>query len=230
MKMLKKSIVAWSGAAALASFGILYLILPYDRMLDLALSLAFGVSFAAVVRYFLDAMRSLRNGRGGADFLIFSVFAMVCVILVQRGWIIVLSVYERADWLVNSPMTILVPWGMAWAVLLALFAPDVDNIEREGPSIIYRSLALFAAGALVGFILATSFKVQSVETSAAKIWPHLANRPPCPLAEPVWGSSNKVYHVEGSPYRGMVIPDWCFASPTEAEAKGFRPPKSAVAN
>lgn len=55
----------------------------------------------------------------------------------------------------------------------------------------------------------------------------LANRPSCADTQPVWGSQNKVYHIEDSPYRGMVIPDWCFASTEEAEEKGFRSPKGA---
>lgn len=226
MKRLKTSIVAWSGAAALSSFAVLYKVLPYERMLDVALSLAFGVSLAAVLRYALDAFRAFRTGRGGAEFLIVAVFSMVFLLFIQRSWGIVLRIYDRPDWLVDSPMTIFIPWMLAWAVSLALVAPDIQGVGTDGRPGLWKSIALFIAGALAGFVLSTSFRVDStVNLSAVSVWPHLANRPPCPIDQDVWGSSNKVYHVESSPYRGMVIPDYCFSSVEEAEENGFRAPK-----
>lgn len=227
MKRLKTSIVAWSGAGALASFAILYQVVPYEKMLDVALSLAFGVSLAAVIRYSIDAFRAFRSGRGGAEFLIVAVFSIVSLLLIQRTWGIVLRVYNRPDWLVDSPMTIFIPWMLSWAVSLALVAPDIGGSgENDRPSL-FRSLTLFIAGALAGFVLASSFRMEGVELSAISAWPHLANRPSCADTQPVWGSQNKVYHIEDSPYRGMVIPDWCFASTEEAEENGFRAPKGA---
>jgi hypothetical protein len=226
LKRLKTSIVAWSGAAALASFAILYQIIPYERLLDTALSLAFGVSLATVIRYSIDAFKAIRSGRVGAEFLIVAVFSMVLLILIQRTWGIILRVYNRPDWLVNSPMTIFIPWMLAWAVSLALVAPDIagtgSGSSKPG---LWRSIALFVAGALAGFVLSTSFRAEtSNEISTISAWPHLANRAVCPSDQPVWGSERGVYHVEDSPYRGMVIPDWCFSSSSEAERKGFRAP------
>ena len=231
MRRFKKSLVAWSGAGALASFAVLYKLMPYDRLLDLALSLAFGISLAVVARYFMDAMRAIRSGRGGADFLIFCIFSIAFMILLQRAWVILLTVYNRPDWLSHSPMTIFIPWMLSWAVSLALFAPDVDNVATEGVGVLAKSIALFVSGALAGFVHATSFKIQDVELSSAeRVWPHLMNRASCPDDQPVWGSGNKVYHIHDSPYRGMVIPDWCFSSASEAEDNGFRAPKGVAAD
>lgn len=226
MKRIKTSIVAWSGAGALASFAILYQFVPYDRMLDLALSLAFGVSLAAVVRYLPDAARAFVSGRGGAAFLIVAVFSMVLTILMQRTWGIVLRIYDRPDWLVMSPMAIFVPWMLSWAVSLALVAPDIEDDGVRVGSGIWKSVALFISGAMAGFVLATSFQAASgVEVSLKQAWPHLANRPSCPPDQDVWGSSRGVYHTMESPYRALVIPRHCFATAEDAESKGFRKAK-----
>lgn len=225
MKRLKSSIVAWSGAAALGSFAALYYSLPYERLLDIALSLAFGVSLAAVIRYSVDAWKAFRNGRGGAEFLIVAVFMMAFMLLVQRTWGIILRVYDRPDWLVMSPISILLPWMLSWAISLALVAPDIEIDDTGTRHTLWRSVALFIGGATVGFILATSFKMtDSFDISSISAWPQLANRAYCSTDFPVWVSSNGVYHTASSPYRGMVTAKWCFSTVAEAEAKGFRPP------
>lgn len=222
MRKIKSSIVAWSGIGALISFSVLYQVLPYGRMLDLSLSLAFGAALATVIRYFIDFVRSIREGRAGAQFLISAVFLIALVFLIQRSWVIILSVYNRPDWLVNSSMSIFIPWMMAWAVSLAFIAPDVDDYNSGERGGVWRSLALFAAGAIAGFVLATSFKV----TEVSSVWPHLTNRAACAKSEEVWVSSNGIYHTKSSPYRGMVVPEWCFEDENQAKEKGFRPPKS----
>lgn len=225
MKRLKSSVAAWSCAFALSSFAILYNTVPYDRLLDIALSLTFGVSLAAVIRYSVDAFKAIRGGKLGAEFLIVAVFSMVLIILIQRTWGIALRVYDRPDWLVNSPVTIFLPWMLSWAISLALVAPDIDGDPPEARSGIWKSVALFIGGALAGFVLATSFKVSAFEVSQVSAWPQLANRAACLPDKPVWVSSNGIYHVSTSPYRGQVVAKWCLSSVEEAEKMGFRAPK-----
>jgi hypothetical protein len=228
VKRLRTSIVAWSGAAAMASFGILYQVMPYQSMLDLSLSLATGAALATVVRYFVDFLRSVRDGRTGANFLISAVFSIALVVLVQRVWVQVLSIYGRPEWLTDSSMSIFIPWMLAWAVSMAFIAPDVDDYnvgERRG---VWKSVALFLGGAIAGFVLASSFRLSAEDVSAVSLVQKVSGRPSCAVGEDVWVSSRGVYHTVSSPYRAMVIPDWCFATEAEAEAKGFRPPAGAV--
>lgn len=228
MKRLRTSIVAWSGAAAMASFGILYQVMPYQAMLDLALSLALGAALATVVRYSVDALRSMRDGRAGANFLIAAVFSIAMVILVQRTWVLVLSAYGRPDWLTDSSMTIFIPWMLAWAVSMAFIAPDVDDYnvgERRG---VWKSVALFMGGAIAGFVLASSFRAGELGPRVGELVQKVNGRPACTAREHVWVSSHGVYHTATSPYRAMVVPEWCFSSVAEAEAKGFRPPVSTA--
>lgn len=225
MRRLKSSIVAWSLGGVLATFAGLYYILPYDRLLDLALAVAFGVAFAGTIRYGRDALLAARSGKSGAEFLLVAVFAMFSVIMGQRVWGIVLRVLDRPDWLVDSPITILVPVMMSWAMSLALVAPDIDLEPATAKSNLWRSVALFIGGALAGFVVAASFGVKdSIDISRLNAWPQLINRPTCPK-ESVWVSSTGIYHTYSSPYRGSVVPRYCFESEEKAREAGFKAPK-----
>lgn len=219
MKRIKKSFVAWSLLATLVSFPVFYLLLPYERFLDLALAIAFGVCLSATIRYGRDAIVSLRSGRTGAEFLIVAVFAIVSVLLGQRIWGIVLRVLDRPDWLVNSPVTIFVPWMLSWAISLALIAPDVDLEPDDARSGIWRSAALFIGGALAGFVIASSFGARSEQSALRSV--RMASLPSCASGQIV-GTGNKTYHTAESRYRYLVVPRKCFNSEDEAKALGYR--------
>jgi hypothetical protein len=223
MKRLRTSFIAWSFFASTAAFPALLYALPYDRFLDLALAIAFGVSFAGTIKYGRSAILAAKSGKSGAEFLIVAMFAMFTILLGQRIWGILLRVLDRPDWLVNSPITIMVPWYLSWAMALAIFAPDIDLDHEDAKSRIWKSIALFIGGALAGFVVAASFGVKgSLEVSKVSAWPGLTNRASCAAGEPVWVSSNGVYHDENSPYRAQVIPRWCFQTVEEAKKRGFR--------
>lgn len=225
MKRLKTRVIGLSLLGSSVSFLALLYLLPYERFLDLALAIAFGVAFAGTIKYGRDALRSLSNGSSGAAFLIVAVFAIFAILLGQRTWGIVLRVLDRPDWLVNSPITIAVPWLLAWALSLALVAPDIDLEPDDARSGIWKSVALFIGGALAGFVVAASFGVKdSIDISRLNAWPQLINRPTCPI-ESVWVSSTGIYHTSSSPYRGSVVPRYCFESEEKAREAGFKAPK-----
>lgn len=218
MKRIKKSFVAWSLLAALTSFPLLYFMLPYERFLDLALAIAFGVCLSATYRYGRDAIVALRSGRTGAEFLIVAVFASVAVLLGQRIWGILLRVMDRPDWLVNSPVTILVPWMLSWAISLALIAPDVDLDHDDTRSGLWKSVALLVGGALVGFIIASSYGSRSEQGAIQSV--RMANIPGCGAGQ-IIGTGNKTYHTAESRYRYLVVPRKCFDSEDEAKRAGY---------
>ncbi len=220
MKRIKKSFVAWSLFATLVSFPVLYFLLPYDRFLDLSLAVALGVCLAATWRYGRDAVDAFKSGKSGAEFLIVAVFAMVSVLLCQRIWGVVLRVMDRPDWLVNSPVTILVPWMLSWAIWLALIAPDIDLENQESRSSIWKSVAVFIAGALAGFVIASSY---SGKDSQSMNWPtsvRMAALPSCKDGDIV-GTGRKTYHMPDSRYRYLVVPRKCFATEDEAKSAGY---------
>jgi hypothetical protein len=219
MKRIKKSFVAWSLLVTLTSFPVFYFLLPYERFLDLALAIAFGVCLSATYRYGRDAVMALRSGRTGAEFLIVAVFASVAVLLGQRIWGILLRVMDRPDWLVNSPVTILVPWMLSWAISLALIAPDVDLDHDDTRSGLWKSVALLIGGALAGYIVASSYGARSEQGSIQSV--RMASLPTCGRGQVV-GTGHKTYHTADSRYRYIVVPRKCFNSEDEAKSAGYR--------
>lgn len=221
MRRIKKSFVAWSLLATLTSFPIFYFLLPYERFLDLALAVSFGVCLSATFRYGKDAIYSFKEGRSGGEFLIVAVFVIVSVLLGQRAWGIVLRIMDRPDWLVNSPVTIFVPWMLAWAISLALVAPDIDIEHPEARSSIWKSVTLFIAGALVGYIIASSFTYANEQSQKWSGSVNVASLPMCGSGQ-IIGTGHRTYHMPDSRYRMIVVPRKCFNSEDEAKAAGFR--------
>ncbi len=219
MKRIKKSFVAWSLVAAVVSFPAFYLLMPYDTFLDLALSIALGVCLSATVRYGREAAVALKYGKTGADFLIVALFASFSILLGQRIFSLTLRVLDRPDWLVNSPITILVPWMIAWALSLALVAPDIDMENEESRQQIWKSAALLIAGALVGFVVAASFGERSQQTSIPSSI-RMSSLPSCKPGQ-IIGTGGKTYHTAESRYRYLVVPRRCFNSEGEAKAAGY---------
>ncbi|MBB4520460.1 UNVERIFIED_ORG: fucose 4-O-acetylase-like acetyltransferase [Rhizobium sophorae] len=154
MKRLKLSIAAWSAVSAVASFWLLNMFIPYERMVEISSSLVLGVTFAVLVRWASDAARALRSGRDGPDFLIVAVFSIVLILFFQRVWVVAVRFYDRADHLVNSPISAFIAWMLAWACVLVLIAPDAENGNIPGRSRVFIGVALFIAGMVSGLGLA----------------------------------------------------------------------------
>lgn len=150
MKRLKTSVVAWSALFAVMSFQIFNQIISHDGMLELSSSLVLAFSFAVLVRWGRDAMASLRDGREGTDFLVVGVFALVLIVFFQRVWVIALRAHDRAEWLVNSPISAFIAWMLAWACTMVLIAPDAANGTIPNRSKVLIAVALFMAGLISG--------------------------------------------------------------------------------
>lgn len=225
MKRFRTSIAAWTCAAALGSFALLYNLLPYSVMTDLAMALAFGVTLAVTFRYALDGLKALRGGRLGAEFLLVAVFSTYAILSIQRGWIWFVQANTAADgsrpfWLINTSMSVFLPWMIAWAGSMALIAPEIGESRMVTRPSLWRSVILFVSGAAAGFVLATSLRAPPAPALILS-----DGRVICSPSTPVIGSSSRVYHTTDSPYRGMVRSGWCFDTVGKAEAAGFRAPK-----
>jgi len=231
MKKMKSSIVAKSFVGALALFLLFWAVVPYVLFFYAALSAAFGVCLAATIRYGRDAFISFRNGRAGADFLVVAIFAIVSIVLCLISyWFAIRAFPDQFGWLSRSAVSVGVPWFLAWAMSLALIAPDVGADATEAKTGIWRSIALFIGGALAGFVIAISFGADGiVEMSKASTPIRLVNRAICKSSEPIWVSSNRIYHTLDSPYRVSLTPKWCFANEQDAISAGYRKFKAVKA-
>lgn len=156
MRRIRTSIAAWSAIGAIVSFWAIQAMIPLDKMAEISSSLVLGIAFAVLLRWSKDFIYAMRDGNTGADFLIIGVYSMACMIFLQRIWVIALRIYDRPDWLVNTPISSFIAWMMAWSVALALVAPDAQNGQISNRSRILIGVALFVAGLVSGVSIAAS--------------------------------------------------------------------------
>jgi len=156
MKRLKSSVVAQSAVAAIILFWILNELVSYDKMLEISSSLVLGITFAVMVRWSRDAASALRTGRDGYQFLITGVYAIITILFFQRVWVIVVRVYERADFLVYTPIGAFIAWMLAWSCSMVLIAPDAEDGSIPNKSRMMIAIALFVAGLVSGISIAAA--------------------------------------------------------------------------
>ena len=156
MKRLRTSIAAWSAVGAVATFALANKFLSFEKMAEISSSLVLGISFVVLLRWTIDAARSMRDGRQGPDFLVVGVFSIGAIIFLQRVWVNTLRITDRPDWLVYSPVSAFIAWMIAWACTLVLIAPDVENGTIANRSKILVGVALFIAGLVSGVSIALS--------------------------------------------------------------------------
>lgn len=113
---------------------------------------------------------------------------------------------------------------MSAGFALMAFSPDRSVSGVKLPSVLLIVILLIVV-AVGSFFAGRKAAPQEQAVYWRSIQGALANRPVCPPQEPTWVSSQKVYHSPDSKYRAMVIPQWCFKTPEDAEEAGFRPPK-----
>lgn len=156
MKFMKTSIAAWTATCAICLFWFLDIFLAHDKMIEISSSLVLGVTFAVLLRWFSEASRAMRTGRGGSDFLIVAVFSTMAILFTHRVYVIVLTVYDRPEFLLNSPVSAFLVWMLAWACTMFLIAPDAEDGHIPARSRILIGMALFIAGLVSGISIAFS--------------------------------------------------------------------------
>jgi hypothetical protein len=153
MKRLKSSIAAWSALFAIAAFAVADFFLSDEGVRNTAYALVTGITSAGVIRWLPDALRSFRNGRAGAEFLIVGVASLLTILFLHRLWVMTITYYPDID---RPIVTYAVVWMLAWACGLILVAPDVEDGVIANRSLILIGVALFVAGLVSGVSLAVS--------------------------------------------------------------------------
>lgn len=153
MKRLKTSIAAWSAVFSIVSFAVSVAVLSDESVRNTAYALVTGMTAAGVLRYLPDALRALRNGRAGYEFLIVGVFSLLVILFCHRAWVMTITYYPS----MNTPLvTYFVVWMLAWACGLILVAPDIEDGMIANRSMMLIGFALFVAGLVSGITIALS--------------------------------------------------------------------------
>lgn len=147
--MLRFNITGALASAALAAviFLALRLMLPTKWLHAVALGVLFGATLAAAYRYAPAALRALRKGHSGAEILVVAMFTVSVGLLIETSWHMARASPVIPTRMVYAAAPTLIAWVMAWAMLLAVAAPDT----RVTP---WRSIAVFGGGSVLGVLLA----------------------------------------------------------------------------
>ncbi len=156
MKRFKKSVAAWGMLGAISAFWTIYFLVDQSTLTKISYSLTLGAILAVLVRYTRDAFVSLREGRQGYNFLIVGVWLTFAVLFWQRVWAFTLELYDRPDYLVNSPVGPFISWLIMISAGLVSMAPDVDNGKVANSSLVRFGIALFIAGLVSGISITTA--------------------------------------------------------------------------
>lgn len=129
MRKLTTSLVARLMVLAMIVFWPLNAMLEKDSMLEVATGLAFGIPLVIFMSWFIEAYRSLRNGKEASDFFILGVASLAFIFFLYRIWLNIIRWTDRPDSLVNSPVTAFIVWMMAWAWSIIVLAKGTKDGE-----------------------------------------------------------------------------------------------------
>lgn len=146
--MFRISITAALASATLAAliFFVLRSALPAYWLRTVVSATLFGAGLAAAVRYGPAAIRALHRGHSGPEALVVAVFALAACHLLDTAWVIARASPLFPRELTPPILPTAIAWVMAWALLVALAAPDTRRLP-------WRSIGIFGMGATLGFVL-----------------------------------------------------------------------------
>ncbi len=225
MRRFRTSIAAWSMIGHGLLFLLLMIILPDTAFKFAGYALVLGAGFAALFRWYRDFFYALREGRGGASFLIIGTFSLISIVWFHRLVVVGQATWPDV-WLFEDDFLIrLGVWYLGWSLLMLFFAPDINSGVVPPKSFFTLSVGI----AFGSFMMGYSFAVGTTAPEVVPTRPD-TDSPICADNRPVWGSANGIYHLPTSVYRNQMNPVKCFKTDTEAERKGFRALKGQAAD
>lgn len=153
MKVLMKSLPAWSALATAALYGLAALTLPEDGVRNVSYALMACAAAIGFLRWLPDAVKSFHRGRAGSEFLIVGVTSVLAILLVHRIWVISKAYYPALD---MDLITYFIVVMLAWACGLIAIAPDVEDGVIAKRSWVLIGVSLFMAGVVSGVSIALS--------------------------------------------------------------------------
>jgi hypothetical protein len=146
MKRVTKSVLAYITLGFIVLTWGMAEFLSWYQLQEISSALVMMSSLVAMTQWIVPAVRSIRDGRSGYDFLSLSIFIMLFSIAFQRVWINGLRWMGRPDWLVYSPISSTTALTIAYAVSLVILAKETRDGDIPKRNIFLALIAVFAAG------------------------------------------------------------------------------------
>lgn len=176
-----------------------------------------GMAFA---QYFHPAYQIVFQGRRdvseeGSHYWVLGTFIVSAGIIYSGAWgVMWIAMHQPPQWsgtLVSSFGRALIAAGMA----MQWWAPKAGTAGIQIKTGLWIWVAIILAF-IGGMVFNSKFELPETTFRLSE-----DNRPLCPADHPVWGSSNRRYHLVNSPYRAQVQPVRCFKDAAEAELAGY---------
>ena len=132
MKRITKSVLAYMSLGMIVLTWALAEALSWYQLQEISSALVMTVAIIGMQQWFRPAMRSLRDGQEGSDFLALAIFINLFTIGFQRVWINILRWLGRPDWLVYSPLLPLFLLLFTGLYLFALPYAAGRSRQRQG--------------------------------------------------------------------------------------------------
>lgn len=129
----------------------------FDVMTELASGLVLGLAPVVAVSWLTSAIKAIKEGKEGYNYLNFAIFVLAVGMTYQRIWGNALRWFERPDWMLSSALSPLAPWTLFFGLVFLIVAPETtdDLVPNRNWIILVSAIALGAAisGITVGFLL-----------------------------------------------------------------------------
>lgn len=128
MRRITKRSWLWITIATLMSFGFLAMIFNEAQMIEIASGFVLGTSLAVTLTWFPAAKASILSGDGeGKDVLKMAIFGTGFALFAHRIYTYAARWLGRPEWLVDSYLGALAPWGLGVALVMILLAPGTQE-------------------------------------------------------------------------------------------------------
>ncbi len=147
--------------AVFVNLAMFYVLGPDTTILTLQV-IVLGVAVTVSVSWFPAAIQAIRrSASSAADKIVLSVWSAWTVLVLQRVYALFLTVYDRPDALVRSPISSLVTTLIIVAGVYAAYATVTDTdvpVQERSWVIFATAVGSFVAGALATIFIVTGFR------------------------------------------------------------------------
>lgn len=150
---IKGSAAPWLGVVAMALALLSYFVIGRAETLYALNILVLSVSVVVNITWAPAAMGAIRNGaKSAADKIVLTVWGSWMILSSQRLYTLLLTVYGRPDWLIETPINILIVTGIIVAGCYAAYS-TIGEAEAPRQEKLWVYFGTAAGGCVFGILV-----------------------------------------------------------------------------
>jgi hypothetical protein len=156
LQAAKYNVALWLGFIAMGLALVSYYLIGRAETLYALNILVLSVSVVVNITWFPAAIGAIRNGaRSAADKIVLTVWGSWMILTVQRIYTLLLTVYERPSWLIETPINILIVTGIIVAGRYAAYS-TIGEAEAPRQEKLWVYFGTAAGGCVFGILVTWS--------------------------------------------------------------------------